>query len=442
MKEAIIYLKSIFHKNDTVILGVSGGPDSMCLLDIVTKLKGVYDLKIICAHVNHNLREEALEEKDLVEDYCKKNNIIFEYMKIEDYPNSKFSESVGREKRYQFFSELLKKYQAKYLMTAHHGDDLIETILMRIVRGSNLKGYAGISLCSTNPNYSIIRPLLFMTKEEIIEYLEKENIKYGVDKTNELDIHTRNRFRKYVLPFLKKEDPCVHKKFLQFNKELESTKEYINREISKIKSKVLNNNVINLNELKKIDIYLQRKLIEQVIEDIQKKYIFNINNKEIDILMDFIRNNTKGSINLADGFIGRISYNKLYIEKYQEKEDYNYILNDKVKIQNKYLIERINDSNEKSNYVIRLNSEEIKLPIIIRNRCPGDVIKLKKVGTKKIKDALIDSKIDTKERDVIPLVLDSENNILWIPGVKKSIFDKEINEKYDIILKCTEEKYE
>lgn len=442
MNEVIAYLKKFLKKNDVIVLGVSGGPDSMCLVSVLNDLKEELDLKIICAHVNHNLRKESLDEKLLVQKYCEEHNLIFEYMQIDEYPNNQFTENAGREKRYAFFKKIISKYHAQYLMTAHHGDDLIETIMMRIVRGSNLKGYTGIPLISYNHDYALVRPLLLVTKEEILSYLKDEHINYAIDKTNELDIHTRNRFRKHMLPFLKKENKNVHKKFLQFSEELTDAKDYINREIDKMYPDIVNGTVISLNKLKELDEYLQQKIIERVIEVIQKEYILNISKKEVEAIMEFIKHGNNGKINLADGFIARVSYDKLYIEKETNNVDYIYEFKDNLEIMGKYKIEKISKSVQKSNFILRLNSEEITLPLIVRTRNNGDAIKLKKVGTKKVKDILIDSKIDLRKRQEMPIVTDSKNNILWLPGVKKSIFDKEINEKYDIILKYTEEKYE
>ena len=144
MKETEEFLNSILKDNTKIVLGLSGGPDSMCLFHVLNSLKDKYNLEIICAHVNHNTRKENQKERDFVKEYCLKNKAIFEEMTISEYKNNKFTESEAREKRYAFFDQVMQKYKASYLMTAHHGDDLIETILMRMVRGSNLKGYIGI----------------------------------------------------------------------------------------------------------------------------------------------------------------------------------------------------------------------------------------------------------------------------------------------------------
>ena len=145
MKKVIDFLKNNLNNKDAVVVACSGGPDSMCLLDLVTKLKDELNLKIIVAHVNHKLRIESEEEAQMVEKYAKNNGLIFELLEINEYLEKTFTEEDARRRRYEFFYELLKKYNAKKLLTAHHGDDLIETILMRIVRGSTLQGYSGFS---------------------------------------------------------------------------------------------------------------------------------------------------------------------------------------------------------------------------------------------------------------------------------------------------------
>ena len=123
---------------DYVVIGVSAGPDSMCLLDLLQKKTN----KIVVCHINHNVRKESIEEQKYIENYCKKHNLILETMTIDNYKENNF-ENEARKKRYAFYEKILKKYKSHTLLLAHHGDDLIETILMKIVRGSNIEGYPG-----------------------------------------------------------------------------------------------------------------------------------------------------------------------------------------------------------------------------------------------------------------------------------------------------------
>ena len=187
--------------NNYVVIGVSAGPDSMCLLNILQKKTN----KIIVCHVNHNVRKESIEEEEYITKYCKDNNLILEKMTIKNYQENNF-ENEARKKRYTFYEEILKKYNSSALFLAHHGDDLIETVLMKIARGSNIEGYAGIKEITNIKDYQIIRPLLNYTKEDILKYNKENNIKYYIDNSNKNENYTRNRYRIHILPFLKKED--------------------------------------------------------------------------------------------------------------------------------------------------------------------------------------------------------------------------------------------
>ena len=235
MDEAYSFLANTV--SDSVIVACSGGPDSMALLSLVVKLKKKIDLKVIVAHVHHNVRVESDSEKDFVYNYCKANDLIFEFMKIDSYSGDNF-ESEARDKRYLFFDSLASKYNCKYVLTAHHGDDLMETILMRIVRGSSLKGYGGFSRVVQRDGYSILRPLIHITKSEILDYDDINDIKYVIDMTNFMDVHTRNRFRMYILPDLKKEDINVHDKFYKFSNLLYECDSFIEKYVDSVISGV------------------------------------------------------------------------------------------------------------------------------------------------------------------------------------------------------------
>ena len=175
MKETVAYLNSLLNDNDKVVVGLSGGPDSMCLLNILLSINK--KIEIICAHINHNIRKESIKEVEFVRDYCQKKNVIFETITFDKKSKDKdYSEQELREKRYEYFEQIIKKYKAKYLFTAHHGDDLIETILMRISRGSNLKGYCGFQVETPKEGYKIIKPLIFASKDDINEYNKDNNI--------------------------------------------------------------------------------------------------------------------------------------------------------------------------------------------------------------------------------------------------------------------------
>ena len=435
-KEINNFIKDNIKVNDTIVLACSGGPDSMCLLDLLIKYRNKININIILAHVHHNVRKESDSEYIFVKNYAKENNIIFESMKIEKYENKNF-ESEARDKRYIFFKKLIDKYNAKYLLTAHHGDDLIETILMRIVRGSSLKGYCGFESVTKKDNYIILRPLITLTKQDILEYNKVNKIPYVNDYTNELDIHTRNRYRKYILPKLKEEDLNVNLKFLKFSETLLEYNKYIQNNVLNIKKKVYTNNVLDINKYLKQDEFIQKQIINSILSDVYEDDITYLNSSHVKNIYNLLAD-TKPNIciNLPKSKIAFKSYNKFKIIDKCEKDAYNYEFKNELMLPNGKIIKKVKEELTNSNYVCRLSFKDIKLPLYVRTKQDGDTIEVMNMnGSKKVKDIFINSKIPMLERKDWPILVDSENHVLWIPGIKKSKYNKQINEKCDIILK-------
>ena len=423
--------------NDTVVVGVSGGPDSMALLYILNDFKEDIGFKLVCAHVNHNKRIESEQEKIDLEKYCKKNNIIFEYLKITKWGDDNFH-NEARSVRYNFFESLIENYGAKYLMTAHQGDDLIETILMRIVRGSTLKGYSGFSSIVDKGTYKIIRPLISVTKDQIMEFNHKNNIEYATDQSNNEDHYTRNRYRHKVLPFLKGEEKQVHKKFLKFSETLLENSNYIDNEANKVFNRVVQDASLDIERFKQLDKVIQTKIIYNILERIYGDDLLIIGDAHVDLIFDLINSNKANSIiHLPNNVIIIKSYDELTFSYDDEEDDeYEIEIGNIVSLPNGKIIERIEFTNDNSNNVIKLSSNEVSLPLYVRNRRNGDKIAVKGLnGHKKVSDIFIDEKIKVNDRKSWPVVLDSEDNIVWLPGLKKSKLDKKNSEEYDIILK-------
>lgn len=439
MDKAIKFLKDNFSNFDepTIIVACSGGPDSMALLHLCISIRDACNLKIICAHVNHNVRSESESEKEFVKDFCLKNNVIFEYMKIENYSDDNF-ENEARIKRYNYFDDLIKKYHACFLLTAHHGDDLIETILMRITRGSTLKGYSGFSQVVEKKGYKILRPLIYYTKEDLLEYNNKVGVQFVIDKTNEMDIHTRNRYRKYVLPKLKDEYANIHEKFLKFSKTMLVYNEYVDKQIIEQKKEIYYNEQIDINKFLKLDNFIGSRIISSILEDIYQDDLMLLSDKHVELVYELIMSSKANSyVCLPNGINAIKEYNFVRFER--EKlliDDYEFELTETVTLPNDKILRFTDDINDNSNFICRLNSEDIKLPLIVRNRRDGDKMTVKGLsGSKKIKDIFINEKVLMQDRTLWPIVTDSTDKIVWLPGLKKSQFDKKKNEKYDIIIK-------
>lgn len=439
MEEVYKYLLNdagIRHR-DTLCIGVSGGPDSMALLDLMIKLKSELDLVLVVAHVNHNIREESKEEEAYLREFCNNMGLHFECFKIEHYGDDNFH-NEARTIRYNFFDKVCKDYNAKFLLTAHHGDDLVETILMRIVRGSSLKGYSGFSKVIVKDDYTILRPLITVTKDDLTNYCNENNIKYFIDKSNLKDVYTRNRYRKYVLPFLKEEDKMVHEKFLKFSETLLEYNNYIEREVSQVINKVFKNGILDISKFKELDHLLQSKIISNILEKIYGDDLLIITNTHVNLIFDLINSYKPNSVvHLPNNVKAIKSYNELSFAFMEEVDDkYEIELDSVANLPNGMIIEKVSDTDDTSNYVTRLNSNEISLPLYVRTRRNGDKMSVKGMeGHKKVNDIFIDNKIVSKDRNVWPVLVDAEERVIWVPGLKKSKFDKEIHEEYDIILK-------
>lgn len=434
MGDVLNLLKSLnIQDEEYLVVACSGGPDSMYLLHMLKKM----NYNVVCAHVNHKFRKESDDEYEFVKDYCSKMDIIFEGIELDGYVSGNF-ELYARNFRYSFFAKIIKKYHARYLFTAHHGDDLIETVLMRITRGSSLKGYSGFSTITKREDYTIVRPLVYLTKDDIINYNKEEDVPYVLDYTNDLDDYTRNRFRHKVLPFLKDEDNIVHLRFLKFSNDLKEAYSFIERVVNTYLKDNYHDNCLNIKEFKELDPYLQRQIINQILVILYPDNLYLVNGNHIDEVLKIIYS-PKPNIMLV--FPGSIIFTKEYdniiiSNKKQSKDEYDYILKDEVITNLGKIMISSKDDEDTSNYTIRINSKDVSLPLHIRNRRDGDKMVIKNMtGHKKINDIFIDSKIPERLRDEYPILCDSNDTIIWVPGLKKSNLDIPKNADYDILVK-------
>ena len=436
MQKVMDFLNQIINENDKIVIACSGGPDSMALLSLVCNLRKEKHFDIICAHVNHNKREESENEAKLVEDYCAQNKIIFEYTKFEDYGKGNF-EAIARKKRYEFFEKVMKKHESHKLFTAHHGDDLVETIMMRLVRGSTLKGYSGFSKYNDDEWYDLYRPLVYVTKKDLLEYVDANKIPYAIDKTNQDDSYTRNRFRHYILEDLKKEEPKVNLKFLKYSEKIDEAATYIEEVVSEKKSKLYIDHCLDLIKFGYEKDYIKKMILEQILSEIYDDDVIYLKEKHILMILDAINSN-RPNLDVVLPKKMRIlkRYSKLIFSTSEEiSNQYKYLFDHRLELDNG-VIEEVESEESDSNFVCRLNIEDIQLPLIVRNRISGDRIHIKGMnGTKKVKEIFIENHISKEEREKWPILVDGHDEILWIPGLKKSKYNKQKNENCDIILK-------
>lgn len=232
----------LISNGDKLVLGVSGGPDSMCMLNILKEIKenGILNFEITVAHMNHMIREEAKKDENYVKKYCKENGIKF-YSKSIDVEkiantNKISTEEAGRNERYKFFDEILKKTASSKIAIAHNKNDNAETVIMNIIRGSGVSGLKGIEA----KREIYIRPLIECEREEIEEYCEKENLNPRIDKTNFENIYTRNKIRNIVIPFIKQEfNPNIIETINRLTDLVREEETYIEKQVEKEYKEIL-----------------------------------------------------------------------------------------------------------------------------------------------------------------------------------------------------------
>lgn len=196
----------LIDSGDNIVIGVSGGPDSIALLTVLNKYKKDLGINIFVAHINHMIRDVADEETKYVEDYCKKLNIEVFIKRVPvlglSQKNKVGTEEMGRKIRYEFFEEVLKKTNSNKIVTAHNLNDNAETVLMNILRGTSITGLKGIEKKRDN---KFIRPLIECNRNDIEKYCEDNNLNPKFDESNKENVYTRNKVRNLLIPYIEKE---------------------------------------------------------------------------------------------------------------------------------------------------------------------------------------------------------------------------------------------
>ena len=270
-------LINLIQDGDKIVLGVSGGPDSMCMLDMMRELKEEKNInfEIYVAHVNHMIREEAIDDEKYVQNYCLKHNIEFFVKRadVQKIANDKKmgTEEAGRKVRYDFFEEVLQKTGSNKIAIAHNKNDKIETIIMHLLRGSGLSGLKGIEPIRDN---KYIRPLIECERQEIEQYCEDRKLQPRIDKTNFENEYTRNKIRNIVIPYIKKEfNPNIIQTLSRLSEVATDESNYIDLQTQKIYNKLLIEKldkqiILKLKEFNQQENVIQKRLVLKTIKEL------------------------------------------------------------------------------------------------------------------------------------------------------------------------------
>ena len=288
--EDFIIKHNLIEQDSTIILGLSGGPDSVFLFHFLLYLKTKLPFIFICAHLDHEWRKESREDVEFCRNLCKIHSIVVECKKISELPikiKSRGSkEDVARNYRRFFFEKIKKKYGAHAIAVAHNQDDQVETFFIRLIRGTTVSGLS----CMHPLQNNYVRPLLETSKQTILDYLKEKHLTYRFDATNLSRDYLRNRIRLDFLPSLQKIDARSKKNILKTIDSMQQTEAFIKGTTRAMLSKITDkNNTLNVKALLALDdIFLQRRVILEWLYFSQIS--FNISTKLIDEILRFLDN--------------------------------------------------------------------------------------------------------------------------------------------------------
>ncbi|MBO8159757.1 tRNA lysidine(34) synthetase TilS [Thermosyntropha sp.] len=419
---------------EKVVLGLSGGPDSMALLHVLKGLEERLNFSLFAAHLNHGIRKEADDEARFVEDYCREMGVPVYIRRVDikkiAQTSRKTLEEAGREERYRFFREIKEQIGTGRIATAHHQDDLAETVLHHMIRGTGIRGLRGIMPV----NGDVIRPFLCVSKSEILDYLEENKIPYCIDVSNYEKTYTRNRIRNELIPYLENNfNPRIRESLGQLADIARIENDFLERETENNWDKVLkcwedNRIVLDISFLNNLHLALKRRIIMKALREIRSGSEENINIKDVQSVIGLL---SKAGSSKVIHLSGDVKVNKSYEELIfmvgnQPVISYCYeaFIPGEVyipELKQAYKLEVVSlEEASKISAEAKLDYGKIRFPIFIRSRQKGDVFRpagLK--GSKKIKDFFIDEKIPVNERDKIPLIA-SYDEIYAILGIRVS----------------------
>lgn len=452
----INYIKEngLLDNGDKVLVALSGGPDSVCLLHLLHSIKNTYSLKIGAAHINHMLRgDEALRDEEYAKNLCESLGIEFYSTRLDIEKIAKergvSTETAGRDERYRFFNEVKNKEGYTKIATAHNANDQAETIIMRMMRGTGLEGLGGIPVMRDG---IYIRPILFLERKAIEDYCEGNNLNPRIDKTNLENIYSRNKVRLDILPYMKENfNPDVVNAINRMALLLQEDNEYINNEAIKAFSKYCT--------VKKDEIIINRELFNKekaIITRVVRKSLTTLSKSVYDFEMKHIKEvielgdiGTNKRLDLPNGIYAENVYGEIYIKKKErllkkEIEVENLILNKndidgkevdflgcliQFKVENKEKNLKFNNND----LIKYFDYDKINEYVTVRKRKNGDrIIPLGMTGSKKLKDIFINMKVPKDYRDNIP-VIQFDDEIAWVLGVKTSNTYRVTNQTKNIL---------
>lgn len=420
--------KNLIQKDDRILVALSGGPDSVYLLHFLNKYNKKFKISLGAIHINHGLRgKAALADENFCKNLTKKLGFPFYSVKKNVKASAKklkvSTEEAGRIVRYEEFEKLSAREGFTKIATAHIADDNAETVLLNLIKGTGLNGVSGIPYSRGK----IIRPLLALTKEEILQYLIFYKIDYRTDLTNLKNEYERNFLRNEIIPLIKKRlNPSLENTLLKSSGVFKEINNFVKKKLAvatdELVIKKSNQFYISLSNLNKIENELRSEAIRLLFE---KEYKIQLSFDEVKKIFSLIEKQTGRSINLQGKLKVIRERDELAVVNQKQNEIKKPVVignGDSVKVNDKYLsIKEV--KNQKKHFnpdknIEFINGDKTKSQFILRKWQPGDrFFPFGMKGSKKVSDFLSEQKLSTYSKKD-QLILTNDNRIVWVIGLR------------------------
>ncbi len=412
--KAFIDSTKLFETEDKLLLAISGGVDSMVLLHIMNQLPYKFEV----AHVNYDLRGvDSQKDEELVRAVCMDLKVRLHVRKVgpQEWQDGHSIQMAARSIRYRWFETLMQDHQLQYIVTAHHANDNFETSLFNLVRGTGIQGLRGMRTATEK----IRRPLLDLTKQELVDYASKEKISWREDESNNTDKYQRNKIRHRVIPVLHEINPSLISTFKHSRRRFLGLEELLNLEVKKLRdTKIQVNNgltIVNLDWLEDDD----RSFV--LLTELLKPFQFHLLEVE-----NIIRAKKQpGTTFYSEKYCASVDRGQLLISETGELKLRPLLLQGlgKFKIEGGELdisLERVDYEISSHSNVAMFDAAKMNFPLVLRPWLPGDKLQpLGMTGSKKVSDLLIDAKVPLALKKRV-LVLTSGEDLCWLVGLRVS----------------------
>ena len=403
---------SIANKN--VVIAFSGGPDSVVLASLIKNVADKYNLKPVLCYFNHRWRHEAFLEEEFTKNFAQKMGFQFY---IERAPeNSKKNEETARNLRYDFLYKCAKNFKTDAVLLAHNKNDNVETLIYRIIKGTSVSGLTSI------PEHRDIfyRPMLDISKEDILNYIKENNLEYMYDSSNDCSVHARNLIRKEILPLFAKINPNYLQNISSLIENAALSRKILDKTVLDIYEQISFDSKINYDKFVKLEKEYRYEILNMILYDKLK----NRDKKTILKLDNFILNNRNSKISINSNLFLIVNNDRIFLDEFKPYQNYSSLMINKEGV---YDFQNIKLSIKKVKFpkTFPLSGEKrcclnLEFPVELRYRKQGDVfspIGLK--GKMKLKEYFINEKFPMTDRDKL-ILLAKGNDICWILGYKIS----------------------